>query len=191
MNADLSKTERKMLNLGEEIQITMPSDSETEQSTPSHIETDSVEVTEISETEEESSMYEVVESSEASSVKVGLEDFSLLRVIGKGSYGKVILVKPTNRLENSEEPHPQLYAMKILKKQDLLIRNQIQHTKAERNILEQLNHPFIVQMKYAFQTPNKLHFVLEYCPGIIIYSPNSTPASSLQNQLRIFIPKFE
>jgi len=42
---------------------------------------------------------------------------------------------------------------------------QVEHTKAERNVLETVSHPFIVNLMYAFQTPTKLYFVLEYCPG--------------------------
>eukprot|EP00357_Protocruzia_adherens_P027917 CAMPEP_0115011738 /NCGR_PEP_ID=MMETSP0216-20121206/24250_1 /TAXON_ID=223996 /ORGANISM="Protocruzia adherens, Strain Boccale" /LENGTH=349 /DNA_ID=CAMNT_0002380521 /DNA_START=159 /DNA_END=1208 /DNA_ORIENTATION=- len=90
-------------------------------------------------------------------VKVTMEDFTLLKVIGKGSYGKVFQVKKgdTNAI----------YAMKALKKSTLRKRNQIEHTKTERNIMEYIKHPFIVDLKYAFQTERKLFLVLEYCPG--------------------------
>ena len=42
---------------------------------------------------------------------------------------------------------------------------QIQHTITERKVLEKISHPFIVKLNYAFQTKNKLFFVLDYCPG--------------------------
>eukprot|EP00927_Polykrikos_kofoidii_P052845 TRINITY_DN4683_c0_g1_i5.p1 TRINITY_DN4683_c0_g1~~TRINITY_DN4683_c0_g1_i5.p1 ORF type:complete len:330 (+),score=60.21 TRINITY_DN4683_c0_g1_i5:68-1057(+) len=86
-----------------------------------------------------------------------LDDFQLLKVIGKGSYGKVMLVQHTK--DNS------VYAMKMLRKENIVKRNQVEHTKAERNVLEAVNHPFIVNLFYAFQTPKKLYFVLEFCPG--------------------------
>ncbi|KAL8426234.1 hypothetical protein Efla_005465 [Eimeria flavescens] len=89
--------------------------------------------------------------------KVGPEDFVLMQVIGKGSYGKVMLVK--------FEQDGQLYALKVLLKESLLRRSQVQHTRTERAVLEVISHPFIVQMHFAFQTPKKLYFVLEYCPG--------------------------
>jgi len=78
-------------------------------------------------------------------------------VIGKGSYGKVLLVQ--------KKDVGKYYALKILKKDEIIKRNQLEHTMAERRILESVNHPFIVHMDYAFQSENKLFFCLEYCPG--------------------------
>merc|ERR1711988_1203367 len=49
--------------------------------------------------------------------------------------------------------------------ENVIKRNQVEHTKTERNVLEAVSHPFIVTLHYAFQTPKKLYFVLEYCPG--------------------------
>ncbi|ETW47985.1 AGC/AKT protein kinase [Plasmodium falciparum MaliPS096_E11] len=85
------------------------------------------------------------------------ESFNYLKVIGEGSYGKVMLVK---HVQNKK-----LYAMKILRKENILSRNQLEHTKVERNVLKCVSHPFIVKMYYAFQTKQKLYFILEYCPG--------------------------
>mmetsp|Transcript_23846 Transcript_23846/g.38083 ORF Transcript_23846/g.38083 Transcript_23846/m.38083 type:complete len:327 (+) Transcript_23846:2-982(+) len=80
-----------------------------------------------------------------------------MKVVGKGSYGKVMLVKHRNESN--------VYAMKMLRKENVIKRNQVEHTKTERNVLEAVSHPFIVTLHYAFQTPKKLYFVLEYCPG--------------------------
>lgn len=88
---------------------------------------------------------------------VSLDDFALVKVIGKGSYGKVMLV--------SEKKSGTVYAMKMLRKDNIVKRNQVEHTKAERHVLEMATHPFIVQLVYAFQTPKKLHFVLEFASG--------------------------
>ncbi|CAG9328872.1 unnamed protein product [Blepharisma stoltei] len=88
---------------------------------------------------------------------VSIEDFTLLSVIGKGSYGKVLLVRKNNTGE--------MLAMKMLRKDFIARRNQIEHTRTERSVLERVNHPYIVKLKYAFQSPKKLYFVLEYCPG--------------------------
>jgi len=88
-----------------------------------------------------------------------LDDFTLLKVIGKGSYGKVMLVR------HKDDPEETVYAMKMLRKENVIKRNQVEHTKTERNVLEAVSHPFIVTLHYAFQTPKKLYFVLEYCPG--------------------------
>eukprot|EP00747_Dinoflagellata_sp_TGD_P196463 gnl/TRDRNA2_/TRDRNA2_66575_c0_seq1.p1 gnl/TRDRNA2_/TRDRNA2_66575_c0~~gnl/TRDRNA2_/TRDRNA2_66575_c0_seq1.p1 ORF type:complete len:365 (+),score=64.89 gnl/TRDRNA2_/TRDRNA2_66575_c0_seq1:63-1097(+) len=86
-----------------------------------------------------------------------LDDFILLKVIGKGSYGKVMLVR--------HKGEGNVYAMKMLRKENVVKRNQVEHTKTERNVLETVSHPFIVSLAYAFQTPKKLYLVLEYCPG--------------------------
>jgi len=100
----------------------------------------------------------VAVASDVASSGMRLNDFALARVIGKGGYGKVMLVRP--RADDS-----QVYAMKVLRKEDVVKRNQVEHTKTERNVLEAASHPFIVTLVYAFQTPKKLYFVLEYCPG--------------------------
>ncbi|EUD64870.1 AGC protein kinase [Plasmodium inui San Antonio 1] len=85
------------------------------------------------------------------------DNFTFLKVIGRGSYGKVLLVKHT---QNNK-----LYAMKILRKENIISRNQLEHTKIERNVLKCVSHPFIVKLYYTFQTSKKLYFILEYCPG--------------------------
>jgi len=87
-----------------------------------------------------------------------LDDFQLVKVLGKGSYGKVMLVTHRDQPDN-------VYAMKMLRKENVVKRNQVEHTKAERNVLEAVSHPFIVTLHYAFQTPKKLYFVLEFCAG--------------------------
>lgn len=93
------------------------------------------------------------------SQKPVLDDFILMKVIGKGSYGKVMLVR------HRDEEAGAYYAMKMLRKENVVMRNQVEHTKTERQVLEVVSHPFIVNLYYAFQTPKKLYFVLEYCPG--------------------------
>lgn len=92
------------------------------------------------------------------SASPSLDDFALVKVVGKGSYGKVMLVKHKN-------DEGKVYAMKTLQKDDIVKRNQTDHTKTERRVLESTTHPFIVDLYYAFQTPKKLCFVLEFCPG--------------------------
>ena len=86
-----------------------------------------------------------------------LEDFERLKVLGKGSFGKVVLV----RLKTNGK----LFAMKILKKEAVVKRKQVDHTKTERMILEKLRHPFIVRLYYAFQDNDNLYFVTEFMQG--------------------------
>ncbi|KAJ3018805.1 hypothetical protein HKX48_002622 [Thoreauomyces humboldtii] len=86
-----------------------------------------------------------------------IDDFELLKVIGKGSFGKVMQVRKrdTNRI----------YAMKILRKSHIVERAEVAHTLAERTVLAKLNHPFIVPLKFSFQTPDKLYLVLAFVNG--------------------------
>eukprot|EP00824_Muranothrix_gubernata_P020325 TRINITY_DN40660_c0_g1_i1.p1 TRINITY_DN40660_c0_g1~~TRINITY_DN40660_c0_g1_i1.p1 ORF type:complete len:370 (-),score=61.99 TRINITY_DN40660_c0_g1_i1:38-1147(-) len=86
-----------------------------------------------------------------------INDFTLMKVIGVGSYGKVMQVR---HKETGE-----LLALKMLRKEHIAKRNQVGHTKTERYVLETIRHPFIVKLRYAFQNPKKLYFVLDYCPG--------------------------
>lgn len=89
--------------------------------------------------------------------KLTIDDFSSLSVIGKGSYAKVILVK---KKDNGE-----LYAMKILKKENVERRKQEKHVKTERDVLINIDHPFVIKFFYSFQNERKLFFALEYCAG--------------------------
>ena len=86
-----------------------------------------------------------------------LEDFKHLKVLGQGSFGKVILVKNEN--------NNKLYAMKILDKSYIVKKNQVSHTQTERALLEKLKHPFIVRLNYAFQDSKKLYFLTEFLQG--------------------------
>lgn len=92
--------------------------------------------------------------------RVGLKDFERIRVLGKGAFGKVILAR--------EKSTNKIYAMKVLKKTHVLNKRQVEHTMSERYVLGRTQHPFIVGMHYAFQTNDKLVFVLDYCAGKII-----------------------
>jgi len=89
--------------------------------------------------------------------QVTIDDFELLKVIGKGTYGKVFLVRKKDTNE--------FMAMKTLKKSILSQKNQVEHTRAERNILARIRHPFVVKLHYAFHNQKKLYFILEYCQG--------------------------
>ncbi|CAB0027895.1 unnamed protein product [Trichogramma brassicae] len=101
--------------------------------------------------------------------RAGPEDFELCKVIGKGGYGKVFQVRKTTGNDRGT-----IFAMKVLRKASI-IRNQkdTAHTKAERNILEAVKHPFIVDLIYAFQTGGKLYLILEYmCGGELFHHLN-------------------
>jgi serine/threonine protein kinase len=86
------------------------------------------------------------------------DDFEFLKVIGKGSFGKVLLAR-----QKSEDV---LYAVKVLNKSQIIRRNEVKHIMAERNVLiRNIRHPFLVGLHYSFQTTDKLYFVLDYING--------------------------
>lgn len=80
-----------------------------------------------------------------------------MTVVGKGSFGMVIQVK--------KKDDGKIYAMKVLKKEHVLKRKQVEHTMAERRILEEIDHPFIVSLRFAFQTTQKLYMIFDYFNG--------------------------
>jgi len=86
-----------------------------------------------------------------------IEDYDLLKVIGKGSFGKVMQVRKKDTLR--------IYAMKIIRKANIIERDEVEHTIAERNVLAKINHPFIVNLKLSFQTSEKLYLVLAFVNG--------------------------
>lgn len=93
--------------------------------------------------------------------RVSTQDFQLLKVLGMGGYGKVFQVRKV-----SPQNMGSIFAMKVLKKARIIHSlKDTDHTKTERNILESVKHPFIVDLIYAFQTRGKLYLILEYLSG--------------------------
>ena len=86
-----------------------------------------------------------------------IEDFDLLKVVGKGSFGKVMQVK--------KKDTQRIYALKTIRKAHIISRSEVAHTLAERSVLSQINNPFIVPLKFTFQSPEKLYFVLAFVNG--------------------------
>lgn len=75
--------------------------------------------------------------------KVKFDSFEIIKLLGSGSFGKVFLVK--------KKVDGILYAMKVLKKRDLIIRKKLRYAITETKILKTCNHPFILQIYYSFQ----------------------------------------
>jgi serine/threonine protein kinase len=90
-------------------------------------------------------------------VKVNLDYFENIKLLGKGTFGKVLLVK----LKSNNT----YYAMKILNKNHLKLRKQEIHTKNERDIMIKISSPFIVSIKFAFQDETNLYLVSEFMQG--------------------------
>ncbi|XP_076944928.1 serine/threonine-protein kinase AtPK2/AtPK19-like [Bidens hawaiensis] len=90
-------------------------------------------------------------------ISVGLEDFEVLKVVGQGAFAKVYQVKKNGSSE--------IFAMKVMRKDRIFEKDHAEYMKAERDILTKINHPFIVQLKYSFQTKYRLFLVLDFVNG--------------------------
>ena len=90
---------------------------------------------------------------------IAYNSFNLLEILGQGTFGKVF--KATKKESKDEKE----YAMKVLKKAFLVKNNHLKYAITEANILKQSNHPYVIKLHYAFQTPENLYMILDYCPG--------------------------
>ncbi|XP_028808582.1 serine/threonine-protein kinase AtPK2/AtPK19 [Neltuma alba] len=88
---------------------------------------------------------------------VSIEDFEILKVVGQGAFAKVYQVRKKGTSE--------IYAMKVMRKDKIMEKNHAEYMKAERDILTQIEHPFIVQLRYSFQTKYRLYLVLDFVNG--------------------------
>ncbi|KAM7257161.1 hypothetical protein ACFE04_012902 [Oxalis oulophora] len=89
--------------------------------------------------------------------KMGADDFELLTMIGKGAFGEVRVCR--------EKTTGNVYAMKKLKKSEMLRRGQVEHVKAERNLLAEVDSNCIVKLYCSFQDEEYLYLIMEYLPG--------------------------
>ncbi|GLT99344.1 hypothetical protein SLE2022_167870 [Rubroshorea leprosula] len=89
--------------------------------------------------------------------KMGADDFEPLTMIGKGAFGEVRVCR--------EKATGHVYAMKKLKKSEMLRRGQVEHVKAERNLLAEVDSNCIVKLYCSFQDEEYLYLIMEYLPG--------------------------
>lgn len=89
--------------------------------------------------------------------KICADDFELLTIIGRGAFGEVRLCR--------EKATGNIYAMKKLKKTEMLSRGQVEHVRAERNLLAEVASHCIVKLYYSFQDTEYLYLIMEYLPG--------------------------
>uniref|UniRef100_A0A6M2EQ00 non-specific serine/threonine protein kinase n=1 Tax=Populus davidiana TaxID=266767 RepID=A0A6M2EQ00_9ROSI len=88
--------------------------------------------------------------------KMGVDDFELLTIIGRGAFGVRLCREKTTG---------NVYAMKKLKKSEMLRRGQVEHVKAERNLLAEVDSTCIVKLYCSFQDDEYLYLIMEYLPG--------------------------
>ncbi|MBA0735281.1 hypothetical protein Gogos_019143 [Gossypium gossypioides] len=113
-------------------------------------------------TETEYEAEEQDDDEEEAKPKIGPEDFEILRVVGQGAFGKVFQVRKKGR---NDEDGDGLFAMKVMKKVTIIKKNHVDYMRAERDILTKVVHPFIVQLRYSFQTKSKLYLILDFING--------------------------
>ncbi|KAI8333155.1 kinase-like protein [Chlamydoabsidia padenii] len=89
--------------------------------------------------------------------RLGLDDFVTVKVIGKGAFGEVRLVQAGDT--------GKIYAMKTLKKSEMLKKDQLAHVKAERDVLAESDSPWVVQLYFSFQDAQYLYLIMEFLPG--------------------------
>ncbi|GFZ17499.1 serine/threonine protein kinase 2 [Actinidia rufa] len=109
--------------------------------------------------------------------KIGPGDFEILRVVGKGAFGKVFQVR---KRDGDGMGGDGIFAMKVMRKETIIKNNHVDYMKAERDILTKVVHPFIVQLRYSFQleqsltartapyevaTKSKLYLILDFVNG--------------------------
>ncbi|XP_035381980.1 ribosomal protein S6 kinase alpha-3 isoform X1 [Electrophorus electricus] len=115
------------------------------------------------------------------SEKADPRQFELRKVLGQGSFGKVFLVKKITGPDAG-----QLYAMKVLKKATLKVRDRVR-TKMERDILVEVNHPFIVKLHYAFQTEGKLYLILDFLRGGDLFTRLSKEVMFTEEDVKFYL----
>ena len=96
-------------------------------------------------------------SNEYENIQITYNDFQPLKLLGTGSFGRVLLVKYSK--------NNNLYAMKILSKTQIKLKKQEEHTKTERDLMVKVNCPFVVNIKFAFQDESKLYIVSDFMQG--------------------------
>lgn len=86
-----------------------------------------------------------------------IKDYSIVKPISKGAYGSVYLAR--------KKMTGDYHAIKVLKKADMIAKNQVTNIRAERMILTQLDSPYVVRLYYSFQSKHHLYLVMEYLNG--------------------------
>jgi hypothetical protein len=109
-----------------------------------------------------------VSVSETTEGAVQLKDFDILHVVGKGGFGKVMQVK---KIDDG-----QIFALKSMLKSHIVQCEEVDGVRTERRVLQQIRHPFIVRLHYAFQTAAKLcaHLLCHYCFGAMTRNTTRT-----------------
>jgi protein kinase A len=94
--------------------------------------------------------------------KYSLTDFTIQRTLGTGSFGRVHLVQSKH--------NQRFYAIKVLKKAQVVKMKQVEHTNDERRMLQQVKHPFLITLWGTFQDSKNLYMVMDFVEGGELFS---------------------
>eukprot|EP00755_Sulcionema_specki_P011088 Sspe_Gene.7362::Locus_2491_Transcript_1_1_Confidence_1.000_Length_1444::g.7362::m.7362 len=96
--------------------------------------------------------------------KITIADFERLNLIGRGAFGEVWLCRKKTEGDSGE---PQVYALKMLRKEEMLNKNQLQHVRAEQQVLRAgaERNEWVVDLHYSFQDKEFLYLIMDYLPG--------------------------
>ena len=101
-------------------------------------------------------------ASNSHELRRALEDFEIVRLLGKGAWGKVWLVR--------QGAGGKLFALKSLHRPSIIAEDLVEHTRLEREVLLTCQSPFVISLHAAFATTDSLYFVLDYVPGGSLWS---------------------
>ncbi|KAL4065350.1 kinase-like domain-containing protein [Scleroderma yunnanense] len=90
-----------------------------------------------------------------------LSEFEVRGALGTGTFGRVLLV----RLKSTTPDSPNIFAMKVLRKSEIVRLRQVEHVNAERHILSRVRHPFVVDLFATFQDSLNIYMLMSYVPG--------------------------
>lgn len=107
-----------------------------------------------------------------------LEKFEFVKVLGKGTFGKVVLSR--------EKGTGRIYAMKILKKHLIIQKDEVAHTNTENRVLKKTKHPFLTALKYSFETADRVCFVMEYANGGELFFHLSRERAFTEDRTRFY-----
>ncbi|KAL5744366.1 hypothetical protein ACOSQ2_027482 [Xanthoceras sorbifolium] len=111
--------------------------------------------------------------------RTSIEDFEIIKPISQGAFGRVFLARKRSTGD--------LFAIKVLKKADMIRKNAVESILAERNILISVRNPFVVRFFYSFTCRENLYLVMEYLNGGDLYSLLRNLGCLDEDMARIYI----
>lgn len=111
--------------------------------------------------------------------RITIEDFDILKLISRGAFGRVFLAKKRATGDN--------FAIKVLRKIDMIRKNAVENILAERDILISVRNPFVVRFFYSFTCRDNLYLVMEYLNGGDLYSLLRKMGCLEENVARVYI----